>query len=656
MKKVLAGFILLNLLLASFGLNAESNVNDSNNQEVKNLTAFAKTYGYVRFFYPNKQTEDFNWDAFLVYGIQKVKSIKTEEELKKVLSDLFYPIAPYVKFTNHRNTALALKQISQGDSISFWQHSSLSIGENTPAKSGGNSIRILVTSIFDSSKVIQRNSPLLKDSVQFEYVDYFNANKYAYPDNYRFEYDQELNNKHILKKQPDPSLPFSSKLTSNMWVTLPIVLTSNEAKHFHRKTKFEEFLKELEDFYSDKDAIFQHDDIWYSDFISAWNTIHHLYPYRKKSESRFGFISSEQIELGLQQISSSKDKKTAALNVVRNYVSLFRDAHANVRRFRTPEVENSNVPNTVFSWLPFYKILLKGKLYVLKSLHPKIKDGDEILEIQNTKTSVLLDAKLNKKVGSPQSNLFDAVNSIGLFTNTSEATIKLKRENKDLTIEVNTISPKEYTKYYKNQFKHKAIEQPNDKIIYINPFLATSENVQKEFDKILESKHLIIDLRSYPNFAPVKDIFKHLPISNGLGKGLILSYPLNMYPAQEYKYHIWQSPLTIPKKPFIDADITVLISSSTESRGETFASYFKHAGATLIGDGNTAGASGGIDWFTTPGKIKIWLTTSYTLRQNGEEMQSIGITPDVLVRHSEQGLKEGKDQIYEAALKRTKEY
>lgn len=658
MKKVFVVFIIFNLLVTSLELNAQSNTNNVYSQEVKNLEAFAKSYGYIRFFYPNTLTKDFNWDAFLVYGIQKVKDVKTDNQLKIVLSNLFSPIAPYVIFDNKESSPLKVKSISDGDNITFWQHSSLSIGENMGAKSGGYDIKILVTTTFDSSKIIKPNSPFLQDKVQFEHINYSNSNKYYFPDNYPHKYDPEINNKHILKKQPNPSQPFSSKLSNNLWITMPIVLDYQEAKHKAQKVEIAAFSKVLEKFYSNENAIYQQNDIWYADFILAWNAIHHLYPYRKRSERMFDFRSSKQLVLGLKQISDATNKKSTALTAVKHYVSLFQDGHARVIRLRTPDVknQNSNNPKKVFSWLPFYRIFSQGKIYVLKSFDPKIKSGDEILEVNNEKVSTIIDNKIKKGVGSPQAKLLKAVNGVGSLINTSKGTVKLKRDDKILTVEVNSILPKKYIKHFYNPFEHKPFEYPNPKTIYINPSLTSPEILNQKLDEIFKAEYLIFDLRDYPN--SLKAVFEHLPIANSLsfGKSLILSDPLNMYPNQEQLYHIWKSSLTITKKPFINAKIFVLIGSSipssTRSRGETFASYFKYAGATLIGDSNSKGAAGGIDWFTTPGKIRIDLTTSYTVRQNGEEMQSIGITPDILVKHTLEGLKEGKDQVYEATLKR----
>lgn len=637
--------ILLGSFVESFNLQAQPKMQKNASREVKNLTVFAKSYGYIRFFYPNIQTENFNWNAFLMYGVQQVRNLKTDEELKGKLSDLFASIAPYTMFSNYEKRDLKLKSISQGDSITFWQHSSFSIGENLGVKSEGNDLKILVTTEFDSTKTIQVNSPFLKDDVQFEFIDYLNFNKYFYPENFR---PLKLSTEIILEKHPDPSETFSYKLTDNLWITMPIVLSNQEAKHLAQKAQIEEFSSMLEQYYSEKKLHYQEEDIWYADFILVWNAFHHLYPYRKRSEEKFKFQSSDQLKIGLNDIFNSKDKKTSSLKVIKHYVSLFQDGHANVTRPQTQD-ENGNKTKAVQSWLPFYRIYSQGKVYVLRSFDPKIKSGDEVLEINGKEASVLIDSKIKNEVASPQLNLWNAVNTIGALVNAPKAEVKLKRDDEVVTIEVNTISQKDYFQHFRNPFEHEPFEYPKPGTIYINPSFVSSKDLYDKLDELLQAEHLIIDLRVYPN--SLKAIFDHLQVGQGLGKGLIISSPLNMYPNQDQKFHIWQSALTIPKQPHIKAKISVLVSSATMSRGETFASYLKYAGSTLIGDGNTAGASGGINWFTTLAGTKIWLTTSYAVRQNGEEMQSIGITPDILVKYSLEGLKKGRDQLYEAALK-----
>ncbi len=452
--KVFSILILITLFNGFQNVDAQSNNEEVYIQEVKNLMAFAKSYGYVRFFYPNEQTRDFNWDAFLVYGTKKVRNLESDEELKNTLEELFLPIASYAVFSKKENAELNIKPIAQGDSISFWQHSSFSLGENMNAKSGGSFIKLLVTTEFDSSRVIQPDSPFIVDEVQYGHIDYRNDARFYYPDNFRDYYNQEAGVKQILGKQPDPSEPFSSELIDNLWITMSVVLSKQEGLHHATKAEVEAFSEELESFYADEEAIFQASDIWYADFILVWNAYHHFFPYRKSSEEAFKFSSSQQLGIGLDQISDAADKKDTAYSVVRNYVSLFQDGHANVRRYRTPEVkgQNSNAQNIERSWLPFYRIASHGKVYVMRSFDPSIKNGEEILEIDDTDVSHLLRKEVARRVSSPQYDLLNAVGTIGYFINTSEVKVKLKREDKVLTVMVKTIPApaKEYFKYRTN--------------------------------------------------------------------------------------------------------------------------------------------------------------------------------------------------------------
>ena len=60
---------------------------------VDDLRAFAKLYGYVRFYHPSDEAAGLDWNAFAVYGSQQVLE-RGDEALHSVLSRLFRPIAP----------------------------------------------------------------------------------------------------------------------------------------------------------------------------------------------------------------------------------------------------------------------------------------------------------------------------------------------------------------------------------------------------------------------------------------------------------------------------------------------------------------------------------------------------------------------------------
>jgi C-terminal processing protease CtpA/Prc len=64
---------------------------------LENLTAFAKLYGYVRFFHPSDQAAAVNWETIAVEGARKVEGAASLRELIARLRGIFRPIAPSVR-------------------------------------------------------------------------------------------------------------------------------------------------------------------------------------------------------------------------------------------------------------------------------------------------------------------------------------------------------------------------------------------------------------------------------------------------------------------------------------------------------------------------------------------------------------------------------
>ena len=84
-----------------------------NTRQVTNFTSLCNCYGYVRYFYPNPNLEKLDWVKFLMYAVNKVDGVRTDEELKVALNELFLPLCPSITFSDD-----TLKSISK-NSASF---------------------------------------------------------------------------------------------------------------------------------------------------------------------------------------------------------------------------------------------------------------------------------------------------------------------------------------------------------------------------------------------------------------------------------------------------------------------------------------------------------------------------------------------------------
>jgi hypothetical protein len=93
-------------------------------QRVTNLVSFAKTYGYVRYFYPSDEASAINWEQFLVYGSQIAEQAKNDEELMIVLADLFEPLAPQIVFNLDGSVPQIIPPETDKEDLIpvYWQH------------------------------------------------------------------------------------------------------------------------------------------------------------------------------------------------------------------------------------------------------------------------------------------------------------------------------------------------------------------------------------------------------------------------------------------------------------------------------------------------------------------------------------------------------
>jgi len=77
--------VLIILLVVLFGCQSRT-------RQIRNIEAFARVYGYVRWFHPSDAAQEISWNKIAILGVQKVKNVRSDEELKDSLLSLFSPL------------------------------------------------------------------------------------------------------------------------------------------------------------------------------------------------------------------------------------------------------------------------------------------------------------------------------------------------------------------------------------------------------------------------------------------------------------------------------------------------------------------------------------------------------------------------------------
>ncbi len=109
------------------------NSSSAQSQAIQNLRAFAKLYGYIKYFHPSDEASLIDWDAFAVYGVGKIKQAKNIKELKAGLEELFLPIAPTIQvYFSGQEPEDPLKHLPKdtaGMKVVAWQHKGVGFGK-----------------------------------------------------------------------------------------------------------------------------------------------------------------------------------------------------------------------------------------------------------------------------------------------------------------------------------------------------------------------------------------------------------------------------------------------------------------------------------------------------------------------------------------------
>lgn len=163
------------------------------------------------------------------------------------------------------------------------------------------------------------------------------------------------------------------------------------------------------------------------------------------------------------------------------------------------------------------------------------------------------------------------------------------------------------------------------------------------------TKGIVVDQRNYPG-EPVP---QYLP-------GFFLAQPVLFakFTQRDPNYpgrFLWQpadtlSPIGATVKPY-PGQVVVLVNEVSRSLAEFTAMAFQSTPhGTLLGS-QTAGADGNSTPVTLPGGLKTLMTGIGAYYPNGRETQRVGLRIDVPVRPTIAGLREGRDELRDRAIK-----
>ncbi|MDR1182553.1 MAG: peptidase S41 [Bacteroidales bacterium] len=408
-----------------------------------------------------------------------------------------------------------------------------------------------------------------------------------------------------------------------------------------------------------------------------WNIIQYFYPYKYLTDKNWDEVLKEYIP----QFMNAKTALEYQLTVVR-LAGETNDTHA--RHFqganetdllrgtryaplRTNEIDS--LRGTMYA--PFRIRFIENKLTVTDYFKPELKEtagleiGDFITHINGKKIEYIIDSI---KTCYPASNEAARMRYI--------APDLVRSNNHSIHIVYNssgTIKQKELRLYKRSDLD---MDKRSNKLSYDRIMIdkdsmfigyITLENIKDtEISHIkrsfMNAKGIIIDIRNYPaTFVPFSlgNYFtsKRKPfakfttgnIDNPGEFNFSRHVPfLDNNAGNRYSLNVFETPPRSEK--YFPGKLVVIVNEETISQAEYTAMAFRAGDNTVIIGSQTQGADGNVSFIPLPGGLKAGISGIGVYYPDGRETQRVGIIPDIEVKPTIQGIREGRDELLEKAI------
>jgi C-terminal processing protease CtpA/Prc len=180
----------------------------------------------------------------------------------------------------------------------------------------------------------------------------------------------------------------------------------------------------------------------------------------------------------------------------------------------------------------------------------------------------------------------------------------------------------------------------------------TEAEVEGMFERVKGTRALILDMRGYPN-GTAWSITPYLN-TRGATAGPLFRGPQVSGLYDERSRPSLDSIQPLPSFP-VPAKYTgrtvMLIDERTVSQAEHSGLFFEAANGTRFIGSQTAGANGDVTYFTLPGIASVRFSGHDVRHADGRQLQRIGLVPDVPVAPTIQGIRDGKDEVLDRAVR-----
>jgi C-terminal processing protease CtpA/Prc len=104
-----------------------------------------------------------------------------------------------------------------------------------------------------------------------------------------------------------------------------------------------------------------------------------------------------------------------------------------------------------------------------------------------------------------------------------------------------------------------------------------------------------------------------------------------------------------PQQPHYSGKVVILVDEVTQSQAEYTTMAFRAATGAIVIGSTTAGADGNVSQFALPGGLRTMISGLGVFYP--DKTQQVGIVPNIEVKPTIEGIRAGRDEVMEEALR-----
>ncbi len=374
-----------------------------------------------------------------------------------------------------------------------------------------------------------------------------------------------------------------------------------------------------------------------------WNAMEYYFPYLNIIDDDWNELLFEYIPIMLEGKDKQSYDRTLAAISIRS-----KDAHTmfSDRSF------NDSFLYTEFGGYSAPVVLVKaeGQL-VIKEISKGYEDecplmpGDVILKLNGEDIEDVIEDRKQYIVVPNDEKIIGKLSSLLLKSHVDKMEITVLRGNEEMTFLV-----KGYPESFRTSYLE-SYELLDNNIGLINPSKIPPDGIDRIMNEFAGTDGLIVDLRQYPS-NPGMSFYLSEYIVDKRVSPFIFSLPSKALPgvflnvkSDYYGRSQYSSVYQYEKK------VVLLMNERTMSAAETSIMSLRNGSNVIVMGENSIGGNGDVVFLPLPGGKTLMFSGLGVYTPEGSQTQRIGLSPDIYIEQTIEGIKEGRDEYIEAAVK-----